>query len=169
MKNQEFKAKMSPIFNLPPPKKTGTKNRQFALVWLWGLCIWVAPVWAESELYTRPQMDAQGNWLTNSGPISGQAQSPQMPGALWRVVSPQLNCRAQPNRHAALITTFRKGRLLQANLGRGGSDEVFFNSLDRAKHPWMWVRSPDGHNLGCFVRAHRSFIMPLQTSPQPAK
>ncbi|MBT9544316.1 MAG: hypothetical protein IV090_02915 [Candidatus Sericytochromatia bacterium] len=127
----------------------------------------MAPVWAESDLYTRPQMDAQGNWLTNSGPVPGRTQSPQTPGALWRVVSHQLNCRAQPSRHAALITTFRKGHLLQANLGRGGSDEVLFNPLDRAKNPWMWVRSAEGHNLGCFVRAHRSFIQPLHVSPKP--
>ncbi len=160
---------MSPNLHRSQAKKTNSLYRQIALGWLLGVCLGFAPVWAESDLYTRPQMDTQGNWLTNSGPISGQAKSPQMPGALWRVVSSQLNCRAQPSRHAALITTFRKDHLVQANLGRGGSDEVLFNALDRSKNTWMWVRSAEGHDLGCFVRAHRSFIQPLQKSPQPTK
>ncbi|MGE3724541.1 MAG: hypothetical protein AB7I41_03265 [Candidatus Sericytochromatia bacterium] len=151
-----------PAFHRFPGQRRYLLRRQAAFGWLLGVCLWIAPVFAQTPSYTQPLSDAQGNWLTNAGPVSGQAKSPQTPGALWRVVSPQLNCRAQPSRHAALIVTFRQGQLLQANLGRGGSDEVFFNALDRAQHPWMWVRSPQGDNLNCFVRAHRSFILPLK-------
>jgi len=152
----------SPAFHRFPGQRRDLLRRQAAFGWLLGLCLWVAPVWAQTPSYTQPQSDGHGNWLTNAGPVSGQATSPQTPGALWRVVSPQLNCRAQPRRHAALIVTFRQGQLLQADLGRGGADEVYFNALDRAQHPWMRVRSPQGKSLNCFVRAHRSFIQPLK-------
>lgn len=119
------------------------------------------PVWAQDPLYSQPQMDARGNWLTNAGPVYGQVQSPQIPGALWRVVAPHLNCRTQPRRSAKVVHTFKRGALVQANLGRGGSDEVLYNALDLGKNPWMWVVGPQGQPYACFVRAHRSLIQPL--------
>ena len=117
---------------------------------------------AQDDFYTRPRIDARGDYLTNAGPVSGgtvyrMAQA----GALWRVVSPGLNCRAQADPKAPSLRWFRRGTLLQANLGMGGADEVLYNAKDARGYTWMWVRSRKGQDLNCYVRANRHFIRPL--------
>jgi hypothetical protein len=107
-----------------------------------------------------------GDYFTNLGQQQGSVPqgSKLSPGSLWRVVSPGLNCRAKPDPKSAIVRQFRQGQVVQANLGRGGSDEVFQNATDRDGKPWMRVISPTGENYNCNVRTNRKYIRPV--SPQ---
>ncbi len=108
--------------------------------------------------------DAQGNYLSNLTNTLGNVlpdRKQDSPGSLWRVVAGNLNCRAMPHAEARSLRTFTRGTILQADIGRGGSDEVHINALDQHRKPWMLVRSRDGQPYQCYVRAHRKFIAPL--------
>lgn len=115
----------------------------------------------ETDLYTHAQISAVGNYLTNAGPVKGTVAAPATAGALWRVLTPQLNCRQEPNPQARITRHFRRGTVLQADLGRGGSDEVLFNVRDARGYTWMLVRSRQGQPYRCYVRAHQRFIRAL--------
>ncbi|MDX2242785.1 MAG: hypothetical protein NW224_19015 [Leptolyngbyaceae cyanobacterium bins.302] len=64
-----------------------------------------------------------------------------MPGSLWRVVSPALNCRRQPNASSPVMRQYKAGDILQVEVYRGGSDEVHLNAKDATGKPWMRVRA----------------------------
>lgn len=120
------------------------------------------PAPGEEAFYIRPQIRADGDYLTNTGPVQAKAPSGRLSaGALWRVLTPNLNCRRQPDPQAAIVRGFRRGTLLQADIGGGGSDEVLYNVQDNRGHTWMRVRSAQGLDYHCYVRAHRRFIAPL--------
>lgn len=130
----------------------------------YGLCqLMTLPLWSQSDdFYTRAKINDKGDYLTNAGPVTGKALPGQTPGALWRVISKQLNCRQQADVNAKIQLVFKHGALLQAHLGRGGSDEVLYNAKDPRGKTWMHVRL-SAHSLnGCYVRANRLFIRPLQ-------
>lgn len=129
-----------------------------------GLCqLFTLPIWGQSDdFYTRAQINAEGDYLSNAGPVTGKAPPGQTPGALWRVVSKQLNCRQQADVNAKIQLVFKHGALLQAHLGRGGSDEVLYNAKDKRGKTWMYVRLSEPSLNGCYVRANRLFIHPLQ-------
>jgi hypothetical protein len=107
--------------------------------------------------------NAVGDYFTNLGQERGSVPqgSKLSPGSLWRVVSPGLNCRAKPDSKSAIVRQFRQGQVVQIYLGRGGSDEVFQNAIDRDGKPWMGVMSPTGENYNCNVRANRKYIRPV--------
>lgn len=52
------------------------------------------------------------------------------------------------------------GELLEVEVYRGGSDEVFVNRLDRKGKPWMPVRGRDIQDI-CYVRANSRYIQPF--------
>ncbi|APB34193.1 hypothetical protein GlitD10_1867 [Gloeomargarita lithophora Alchichica-D10] len=117
-----------------------------------------------------------GDFYSNDAPIKAQvpahpAHSKVMAGSLWQVVTPRLNCRRQAATQATIVRQFRRGDILEAEVGRGGADEVLRNVLDTNGKPWMWVRyrttRPED---ACFVRAHRRLIQPLagQVRGKPA-
>jgi hypothetical protein len=103
--------------------------------------------------------DRNGDYFSNYAPI--QAQKPSnSPGSLWQVVSPGLNCRRVSGMQSPIVRQFKKGTILQADVGRGGSDEVMINGKDKQGKPWMRVRSTAGETYNCNVRANRRYIQP---------
>lgn len=116
-----------------------------------------------APLEEAPHADSRGDWMRNVGYVTGKVPArTQMPGSLWRVVSAQADGRAEPSRTARLVCTFPKGTVLQADVGRGGSDEVFENARDAEGRPWMRVRTVTGQSLACCVRANKAVIRPLR-------
>jgi hypothetical protein len=109
-----------------------------------------------------PQPDRNGNYLRNDTPFTGTAPSPLMRGSLWQVVSSGLNCRSGFGLRYGVTRQFNRGALLQAEVGRGGSDEVLVNPKDEKGQPWMPARSPQGQNYNCYVRANHRYIQPYQ-------
>jgi hypothetical protein len=115
-----------------------------------------------------PQPDQSGDYFTNAGPILGTVppnNSKLSPGSLWEVVTPVLNCRRKPDINSPRMRQFKSGDRLQAEVFRGGSDEVLINAKDAKGKTWMAVRSktfkPEDH---CYVRANRRYIKPVTQS-----
>lgn len=109
-----------------------------------------------------PQPDRNGNYFSNEAPIQGSAPRPLMPGSLWQVISFGLNCRQNAGLNYGVVRQFRQGELLQADVGRGGADEVLLNAKDKSGNPWMRVRSSQGRDYQCYVRANRRYIQPYR-------
>jgi hypothetical protein len=101
----------------------------------------------------------------NEAPLKGTVPSGSklMPGSLWQVVSPGLNCRQKAGVNFPIVRTFKSGDRLQAEVGRGGADEVLINAKDSTGKPWMWVRAktfkPED---ACYVRANSQYIKPAK-------
>jgi hypothetical protein len=108
--------------------------------------------------------DRNGDYFSNYAPIQGKqpANSKNMPGSLWQVVSPGLNCRRGTGTNFAIVRSFGKGTILQADVGRGGADEVLYNGKDKQGKPWMLVRSEAGESYSCNVRANIKYIKPYK-------
>jgi hypothetical protein len=103
--------------------------------------------------------DRNGDYFSNYAPIQGKKPA-NTPGSLWQVVSPGLNCRSGLGTQFSIVRSFKVGILLQADVGRGGSDEVVMNGKDNQGKPWMRVRSEAGKSYQCNVRANRRYIKP---------
>jgi hypothetical protein len=121
-------------------------------------------VMGQEDFYTQPQIAANGDYLTNAGYVMGKVAGGQLQaGALWRVVIPGLNCRQNSETNAVIVRSLKQGAIIQADLGRGGSDEVLYNAKDRQGRTWMRVRSQNGQSYNCYVRANKRFIQPVTT------
>ncbi|MBD1857109.1 MULTISPECIES: hypothetical protein [Leptolyngbya] len=107
--------------------------------------------------------DRQGNYFSNEAPVKGTVQSPLMRGSLWQVTVSYLNCRSNADAKSRIIRQFKRSELLQADVGRGGADEVLLNAKDKNGSPWMRVRSASGQNYKCYVRANRRYIQPYSS------
>jgi hypothetical protein len=109
------------------------------------------------------QPDSQGDYYSNEGPQQGSVPkgSRLSPGSLWQVRAAKLNCRRQANLKAPIVRQFKRGATLQADTGRGGSDEVLVNPLAPDRRPWMKVRNATGQDYNCYVRANQQYIQPL--------
>jgi len=134
-----------------------------------GCVLFILVTMVSSQLTAQPTNkpivpDAQGNYLSNLTNSFGDVlpdRSKDSPGSLWRVVTPNLHCRKTPSTRARSLRVFPQGTVLQADVGRAGSDEVYLNALDEQQKPWMLVRSRNGEPYQCFVRAHQKFIAPF--------
>ena len=105
--------------------------------------------------------DRFGNYYRNETPIIGSSIDPKRgSGSMWRVVARGLNCRKSANLNSPIVRTYSEQSLLEVEIYRGGSDEVFFNYLDPSGRPWMPVRGNSFEDV-CFVRANSLFIQPL--------
>jgi hypothetical protein len=124
--------------------------------------VFTFPVFAQIAFAqtTVPEPDLNGNYWRNQAVRLGQVASPLSPGFLWRVAALGLNCRSGAGLDYAIVRQFEQGQLLQADVGRGGSDEVLINATDDNGNPWMRVRSPIGESYDCYVRANRRYIQP---------
>ena len=91
-------------------------------------------------------VEAPQEHRSNSGPVLGLAAPPSSPGSLWVVLGEELQGR----------------EVLQAEVGRGGSDEVLLNSIDQQGRAWMAVRVPGLPDYGCYVRANTHTIAAAQ-------
>jgi len=108
-------------------------------------------------------VSAAGNYLRNDGArLATQPQGHLQAGGLWRVICPALRGRAQPDRRSRVVHVFPAGTVLQADVGRGGSDEVLLNSVDREGGTWMRARTRAGKPLDCYVRADTRTLAPLR-------
>lgn len=109
-----------------------------------------------------PQPDGNGDFFSNIAPISGEvATGRSMQGSLWQVVSPGLNCRSSAGTNYEIVRQFSQGDILQADVGRGGADEVLENTRDDRGKPWMRARSEQGESYNCYVRANSRYIQPV--------
>lgn len=112
----------------------------------------------------RNSPDRSGDYYSNEAPEKGTARSPLSAGSLWSVVTPKLNCRNAPGTSSQIIKVFSRGDIIQAEVGRGGADEVLINSRDNKGKPWMKVRGGKVFNssssLNCYVRANSLYIEP---------
>jgi hypothetical protein len=116
--------------------------------------------WNES-LYPPAKSNKDGDYFGNVSYTLGRVSNKKLqPGHLWQVVVTRLNCRSQPDRQAAIVRQFQQGTVLQADVGRGGSDEVLQNATDSVGKPWMRVRSADGEAYDCYVRANQAYLRP---------
>lgn len=111
---------------------------------------------------TQYQPNSQGDYFRNEAPIQAPwpANSRNNTGGLWQVVSPGLNCRSSAGTKYETVRQFKRGTLLQADIGRGGSDEVLINGTDEQGRPWMRVKSQQGADYRCYVRANQRYIKP---------
>jgi hypothetical protein len=111
-----------------------------------------------------PKPDQSGDYLSNAAPIEGTVppNSKLMRGSLWEVISPGLNCRRKPDVNSPVVRQFKAGDRLQAEVSRGGSDEVLINAKDAKGKPWMWVRAKTFKiEDACYVRANHRYIQPV--------
>ena len=111
--------------------------------------------------------DESGDYYSNEAPLKGTVPRHLMSGSLWLVVvKNQLNCRQKPGINQPVVKRFKKGDIIQTDVGRGGSDEVLINTLDNQGKPWMYVRGgKDVKDLpihSCYVRANKRYIQPYQ-------
>jgi hypothetical protein len=114
---------------------------------------------------TFPQPDANGDYYTNVSPIQGTLPegSKLQRGSLWQVISAELSCHRRPQINSAIVRQFKRGDVLQAEVGRGGADEVLINARATDGKPWMWVRAKTFRlNDACYVRANRRYIQPYE-------
>lgn len=103
------------------------------------------------------------DFYRNETPKKGTVFSPLMPGSLWRVISPTLDCHIEPGTEKAIVKQFARGDLIQAEVWRGGADEVLVNPLDSEGKPWMHVRGErniktPAQITRCYVRANGRYI-----------
>ena len=101
-------------------------------------------------------------YRSNEGPVLGEADSPYSPGSLWVVLTEKLEGRSESDQSAPVVRVFSRGEVLQAEVGRGGSDEVLRNFVDEQGRAWMAVRVTGLPDYGCYVRANTGTIAPAQ-------
>lgn len=117
---------------------------------------------ALSQSKPFPMPDRNGDYFSNEAPVKGLVPKPLMAGSVWQVMASKLTCRSQAGTHFPVVRQFDSFDRIQADVGRGGSDEVLLNAKDTQGKPWMRVRSTEGKAFQCYVRANRQYIMPYQ-------
>lgn len=131
-----------------------------ALLALTTACLTIAlPTIALTQATTN-QPDRLGDYYSNEAPLRGAAMGALMAGSLWKVVASQLNCRRGGGTKHAIVRQLKRGDVLEAEVYRGGSDEVLRNFTDRTGKPWMPVRGTAA-DATCYVRANKRYIQPL--------
>ncbi|MCE7872130.1 hypothetical protein DYH09_17355 [bacterium CPR1] len=113
----------------------------------------------------------KNNW-DGSNLALGEVRSPEMAGSLWKVLA-YTKGHTEPNPDSRVVHGFAPGTILQADVGRGGADEVLLNAKDSQGSCWMRVRDRKGNPLNCYVRANKESIEPVVSAtpvapPAPA-
>ncbi len=108
------------------------------------------------------QPDRLGDYHSNEAPLRGTAVGALMAGWLWQVAARRLNCRHASGNEQVIVRQFKQGDVLEAEVYRGGSDEVLRNPIDRSGKPWMTVRGKSASAI-CYVRANKRYIQPLSS------
>ena len=126
------------------------------------LIVMTNTVMAQDDFYKKPQMTINGDFLTNATPVQGKVISGSlMAGGLWRIITSNLNCRQDLSLTSPIVRTFKKGDIIQADVGAGGADEVLYNAKDHHDNTWMLSRSKNGRDYKCYVRANKKYIEPV--------
>ncbi|HEY9824960.1 MAG TPA: hypothetical protein V6D19_05900 [Stenomitos sp.] len=105
-------------------------------------------------------LDRNGDYFSNENAVKGNVESPLMQGSLWKVLPIKLNCRSGAGYQYRILRQFHQGEIVQADVGRGGADEVLLNAKDINGKPWMLTRSAQGKAYHCYVRANKAYIQP---------
>jgi hypothetical protein len=79
----------------------------------------------------------------------------------WKINVEGLRGRSKPDPESSVVRRFRRGQQLQIDYGRGGSDEVFWNAVDRDGNTWIKVSSREGQPLNCYIRANPRWVVPV--------
>ena len=103
--------------------------------------------------------DQRGNYYRNESPVQATSDG-RAAGPIWRVTVNALNCRSEASLNSPVRRVYRYGERLEVEVYRGGSDEVYINSIDANNQPWMPVRG-NSYQDRCFVRANSRFIAPM--------
>jgi hypothetical protein len=108
--------------------------------------------------------DQNGNYYRNESPVQATIEIPSnrglQAGSLWRVMVDALNCRREASLNSPVVKVYNYGDILEVEVYRGGSDEVFINAIDENNQPWMPVRG-DSYQARCLVRANSRLIAPV--------
>jgi hypothetical protein len=107
--------------------------------------------------------DANGDYFSNETPVLGKPSPGRSPGSLWRTLQ-ALGCRKTPDTNSPILRNLAKGTIIEAEVWRGGSDEVLVNPVDKQGKPWMAVRGKTSGDV-CYVRARKQNIQPLKAPP----
>jgi hypothetical protein len=107
--------------------------------------------------FQYPQPNRQGDYTS----ILSKSQNGQKPPHLvWKVVSKELNCRAQAGGNYRVVRTLSKGN----NIDIVGKPKIY---RDRQGKAWLYVAkegSAEDVKIRCFVRANNQFIKPIPYS-----
>ena len=111
--------------------------------------------------------DRQGNYFRNETTVQAPRKYSKLAaGSLWRVVAADLNCRSSARLDSYVKRIYNLDDLLEVEVYRGGSDEVYINPLDANGKPWMPVRGVDTEDV-CYVRANSRYIQPVTLMIMP--
>ena len=110
-------------------------------------------IWSRQQLNKTPD---PGNYVR-----SDQAE-------FWKVQVDGLRGRSLPDPESSVVRRFRRGQVLRVDYGRGGSDEVAWNSVDKHGNTWIKVSTREGKPLNCYIRANPRWLAPINPkSPVP--
>ena len=107
--------------------------------------------------FQYPQPNRQGEYTSILSKFQNGQKSPHL---VWKVVSNELNCRAQAGGNYRVVRTLSKGN----NIDIVGKAKVY---RDRQGKTWLYVAkegSAEDVKIRCFVRANNQFIKPIPYS-----
>lgn len=125
------------------------------------LLLTLLPVVVQAQNYGGSAEDYGSDFYRNESLVQAPSRNSKLAaGSLWRVVASSLNCRRAASLDSSIIRKYRVGVLIEAEVYRGGSDEVLVNPVDSDGKPWMPVRGKNAEDV-CYVRANSLYISPI--------
>ena len=112
---------------------------------------------AQTDNFPYPQPNRQGDYTSI---LSGNRNEQKSPHLVWKVVSTELNCRAQAGGNFRIVRLLSQGD----NINIVGQPRIY---RDRQGKPWLYVAkegSAEDVKIRCFVRANTQFIQPIPYS-----
>ena len=123
------------------------------------LLLMLLPVAVQAQDYDE---DYGSDFYRNESLVQAPSRHSNLaPGSLWQVVASPLNCRRAASLDSSIIRKYCMGVLIEAEVYRGGSDEVLVNPVDSNGKPWMPVRGKNAEDV-CYVRANSRYISPIR-------
>jgi hypothetical protein len=111
---------------------------------------------AQTNNFQYPQPNQKGDYTS----ILSNQDRQKSPHLVWKVVSSELNCRAQPGRNYRVVRSLSQGD----NIDIVGKPQIY---PDKQGKPWLYVAkegSAEDVKIRCFVRANSQFIKPIPYS-----
>lgn len=110
---------------------------------------------AQTNSFQYPKPNRKGDYTSIISKFEDGKKSPHL---VWKVVSSELNCRAQAGGNYRVVRSLSQGN----NVDIIGKPKVY---RDKQGKPWLYV-APEGivEDVRCFVRANSQFIKPIPYS-----
>jgi predicted methyltransferase len=111
---------------------------------------------AQTNNFQYPQPNQKGDYTSILSNQAGQ----KSPHLVWKVVSSELNCRAQAGRNYRVVRSLWQGD----NVDVVGQPKIY---LDKQGKPWLYVAkegNAEDLKIRCFVRANSQLIKPIPYS-----